>query len=111
PLTPGEKSMRSMRSWRAGLAVLAVGGLVYLAGQGLAGGSKLAPDVRKIADAVKGGDKASAETMAKAASKKAEELGDVMHLFKNRNKGGLGIGPTAQAKSDGIESKLRDVAR
>jgi cytochrome c556 len=51
--------------------------------------------------------KGSAEEIAKSA-----DLGDVMQAFKPRSKGGLGIGPTADAiKPDGIEQKLIDLGK
>jgi cytochrome c556 len=40
------------------------------------------------------------------------DLGEVMQAFKPRSKGGLGIGPTADAiKPDGIEQKLIDLGK
>ena len=93
----------------AAAAVLAVAGLVYAAGAGEGGGLK--GDVRKIAAALKKGDKAGAEMQAKATAKKVEELADLMHLFKLRTKQGLGVGEKAGPKNDGIEAKLREIGR
>jgi cytochrome c556 len=104
--------VNSMWSWKLGLGLVTAGALVYVAGTGYAGADKkFGADIRKIADAIKSGDKSAAEDLAKKTAKKAEELGDIMHLFKLRNKGGLGIGATPLAKSDGIETRLRDIAR
>lgn len=99
--------------WNRTAAVIVFSaGVAYLVGTGYAGADKkFGPDVRKIADSIKSGDKSGAEAMAAKTAKKAEELGDIMHLFKMRNKGGLGVGPMPQAKSDGIETRLRDIAR
>jgi hypothetical protein len=105
--------VKNMRNWAVVLSAVAAAGVLYLTGDIRAGGkaSPLSGDTRKIAAAVKAGKKDDAEALAKKTAKKAEELGDIMHMFKNRNKGGLGVGEMPQAKSDGIESKLRDVAR
>ncbi len=100
---------KNMWSWAGGLALVALGALVYQAGPGQAGGAKkFGDDVRKIGATIKGGDKGGAETQAKAVAKKAEELGDIMHLFKKKDKGGLDYGgmPTA-----GIEAKMQQLGR
>jgi len=102
---------KNLRSWMLGLMVLAVGGLAYLASEVLAGETKLGPDVRKVADAIKKGDTAGAEAMAAKIGKKAEELDNVMTMFKLRTKGGLGICAMPQPKADGIEMRFRDIAR
>jgi cytochrome c556 len=94
------------------LALATALGLVYLVESGLAGDAKkFGADIDKIAASIKSGDKAGAEALAVKTSKKAEELADIMYLFKLRSKGGLGVGPSPQAKSDGIETRLRDIAR
>lgn len=100
--------------WRGAvvLALVTALGLVYVADPSYAGADKkFGADLDKIAGAIKSGDKAGAEALAQKTAKKAEELADIMHLLKPRNKGGRGVGPTPQAKSDGIEIRLRDIAR
>jgi hypothetical protein len=92
----------------AGIAILAVGGLVFLSGQGNAAQDPgLKDGVLKIAAAVKKGDTSGADKQAAALAKKVEDLGDLMELFKPRDKGGIGVGPKAGvAVPDGIEKKL-----
>lgn len=56
-------------------------------------------------------DLAAGKGSAEAIAKKAE-LGEVMHAFKPRDKGGLGLGPTPGAiKPDAIELKLIDLGK
>jgi hypothetical protein len=103
---------KNMRSWAIGTALVTLGGLVCLAGYSYAGaGSKLTPDIRKIAKAIKDGDKAAAEALATKLAKNIEEVDDLMHTLKPREKGGIGVGMVATKKSDGIEVRLRDIAR
>ena len=49
------------------------------------------------------------EAKAKAIKKKFEDLNTVMHIYKPREKGGLGVGP--KAKGDGIEIKLNNLGK
>jgi hypothetical protein len=70
--------------------------------------------VVKIADLIKKGDDAGAKKLAvKAAGNKelVETAADVMHLFRTRNRGGIGIGvkPLANPAKDGIELAFRDI--
>ena len=66
----------------------------------------------EIAQAIQKGDTATAETKARALAKAVEELDDLMHSFKPRNKKGLGVGSTAGVVTpDGIEQKLDAVAK
>jgi cytochrome c556 len=59
-------------------------------------------DILKLVDG-----QGSADEIAKKA-----DLGDLMQAFKPRSKGGLGIGPTADAiKPDGIEQKFIDLGK
>jgi soluble cytochrome b562 len=67
-------------------------------------------ELSKIAKALQDGDKAKAAQLAKAYSKKVEELGDVMHGFKPRKSKGLGWGTKpGLVDPDGIEKKLDDI--
>jgi len=47
------------------------------------------------------------EAKTKAVHKKYEDLNTVMHIYKPRDKGGLGTGP--KSKGDGIEFKLNNL--
>jgi hypothetical protein len=99
----------------AGATLSAVFALVSMTGPSYAGGGKdLGAAVKKVADAIKSGDKDGAAKLAKDTAKGIEDIGDLMHLFKPRTKGGLGVGSkkvvTNDAK-DGIEAMIRDFAR
>jgi hypothetical protein len=66
----------------------------------------------KIAAALEKGDNATADAAAKALAKKIEDLDDLMHSFKPRNKKGLGVGGVpGVVVPDGIEQKLNAIAR
>ena len=104
-----------IRIWVAGFTLAAVAGLIGMSEASYVEGDKdLKSTVAKIADALKAGDKDLAKKLAVAAAKNIDEIGDVMHMFRPREKGGMGIGPktfgTNKAK-DGIEITLRDLAR
>ena len=94
--------------WSAGIAILAASAWVVVAGPGSAGQANTLKDgVLKIAAAVKKGDTASADVQAAALAKKVDDLDDLMHLFKKRDKGGIGLGAKAgSVMPDGIEPKL-----
>jgi hypothetical protein len=79
---------KTVRWWAAGAAVLAVGGLLYVAGAGVAGGG--------------GGVKGD-------VAKKLESVEEVMDLFKTKKKGGYPI--TGFKDTEGIESVLRVLGR
>jgi hypothetical protein len=89
--------------------VAAALGLIYAAGPGTAGedSKEIRDAVLKIAAKIKAGDMAGAKSMAAAAKK--YDLEDVMSLFKPKKKGGLGW-PGCKP-TDGIELKIREVAR
>jgi N-acetylglucosamine kinase-like BadF-type ATPase len=96
------------------MTLVAVLGLIFLSVPSYAGGAGDIKDtVKKIAEAIKKGDKTEATKIAKTAAKDIEDIHDVMHLFKPRNKKGLGVGEKAGANpaKDGIEVALRDLAR
>jgi hypothetical protein len=97
-----------------GITLAAMLGFVYLAAPALAGDGKDIPaTVRKIADLIKKKDNDGAQKTAAKAAKNIEELSDLMHMFRPRNKGGLGVGEKAMPNptKDGIEVYLRDLAR
>ncbi|MSQ94401.1 MAG: hypothetical protein EXR98_07575 [Gemmataceae bacterium] len=97
-----------------GTTLVAMLGLAYLSAPVLAGEGKDIPaTVRKIAEMIKKKDDDGVKKTATAAAKNIEELPDLMHMFRPRNKGGLGIGekPMANPTKDGLEVYLRDLAR
>lgn len=103
-----------VRMMIAGVTLVAVFALVSLTGPSYAqGGKDLKSSVAKVADAIKKGDKDGAAKLAKDAAKGIEDIGDLMHLFKPRNKGGLGVGskPGPNTAKDGIEFMIREYAR
>jgi hypothetical protein len=100
---------KKVRTWVAGLTVLAVAALAWQAGPGTAGDGKgFEGDVMKIAAAFKKGDADGAKKMAEGVAKKVEDIAEVMEGFKTKKKGGWSPFPK---ESDGIELKLREVAR
>jgi hypothetical protein len=103
--------MKRLHLWMAGAALAAMGGLAYVAGPGAAGGDEeVVGVVKKIAAAIKKGDKAGARKVAEAYAKKADSVEDAMDLFKRKDKGGIGFGAPPKEK-DGIELRIRDSAR
>jgi hypothetical protein len=103
---------RFASAWATGLGLLAV------AFFGDAGRSRADIDkamhaaLSEIAEAIQKGDTATAETKAKALAKKVDDLDDLMHSFKPRNKKGIGVGSKAGVVTpDGIEQKLDAVAK
>ena len=99
-------------AWAAALGLLAV------AFFGSAGRSRADIDkamhaaLSEIAEAIQKGDGATAATKAKALAAKVEDLDDLMHSFKPRNKKGLGVGLKAGVVTpDGIEQKLEEIAK
>lgn len=98
----------------AGVTLAGLLGLVYVSGPVHAAQDGDVPaTIKKIGAMIQKGDDAGAKKAAAAAGKKIEELGDLMHMFRPRNKGGLGVGEKAGANpaKDGIEVMLRDLAR
>src|SRR5438876_7807192 len=106
-----------VRMWIAGFTLAALIGLATMSSASNAAGDKdLNAVVKKIADAIKKGDKDEAKKLAAQAVKNkdlVEDIPDIMHMFRPRNKGGMGIGPNplANPTKDGIEVKLRDLGR
>jgi hypothetical protein len=104
--------MKKRHLWMTGAVLAAILGLVYAASPGSAGddNKELIAMVKKIAAAIKSGDKSGARAMAEAYAKKADSIEDVMDLFKKKDKGGIGFGAPPK-ETDGIEVKIREVAR
>ena len=75
----------------------------------------VAEAITKVADAIKKGNADSAKKLAAKANslKDIEDNSDFMHLFKLRNKGGLGWGSKAGANpaTDGLEKKIQEYAK
>jgi hypothetical protein len=99
--------------WSAGITLLGLGLWAVLAGRGSADDSAALKDgVLKIANGIKKGDTVTADAMAAKLAKKVDDLGDLMELFKKRDKGGIGAGSKAGAViPDGIEIKLVTMGR
>jgi cytochrome c556 len=96
------------------MTLVAVLSLIFLSEPIYAGGEgDVQAAVKKIAEAIRKGDKEGAKKLAANAAKKIDEIHDVMHQFKPRNKKGLGVGEKAGTNpaKDGIEVMLRDLAR
>ncbi len=99
-------------AWATVIGLLAVAFFVT-AGRSRADIDKKMHDaLSKIAKALQTGDKATAMKEAEAYAKKVEDLDDLMHSFKPRNKKGLGVGSkSGVVVPDGIEQKLNAIAR
>jgi hypothetical protein len=99
-------------AWATVLGLLAVA-FFQTAGRSRADiDKKLHAALVEIAEACRKGDTATAETKAKALAKTVEDLDDLMHSFKPRNKKGLGVGSKAGVVTpDGIEQKLDAIAQ
>jgi cytochrome c556 len=66
-------------------------------------------DILDLAKAIEDGkDSKYVASRVAAIKKKYEELGTVMHVYKPRDKGGLGFG---EAPKGGIEFKIRDLSK
>jgi hypothetical protein len=96
-----------------GVAILAIGVWLFVAGQGgAAQDAALKDGVLKVAATLKKGDSAAADKQATDLAKKVEDLADLMELFKTRAKGGIGVGSKAGVVvPDGIETKLVAMGR
>lgn len=104
--------MTRMRMAVLGAIVVGLGGIIYLAERTSAGENKaLVGQVTKIAELIKKGDKDGADKAAQAFAKKLDSLEEVMHLFKPRKKGGLGVGKPGEVTPDGIELKIVQMKR
>ena len=102
------------RLWITGISVAAVCGLVP-SSDGFQADKKrdLQIIVKRIAAEIKNGNADEAKKMALAAAKDIDEVADLMRLYRNREKGGLGWGsmPGDNPQRDGIDLWLRDLAR
>ena len=106
--------MMTTRLWLAGAMFATVGGLVYVSGASSAQGEKdPAVAVKKIAAEIKKGNLEGAKKAAAAAGKDIEEVADLMHLYRPRNKGGMGWGAKAGTNpaTDGLEKKIQEFAK
>lgn len=91
-------------------SALALGLVILPAGLAADEKNPAAGPVLKAAEALKKGDDASAKKEIEALKKM--DLEGVMHLFKLRDKGGLGVGDKPGAvKPDGIEAKIIQMAK
>lgn len=102
--------MNRLHMWMAGvtLATLAVGAVVV---NTAFADEKLKADVLKIAALEKAGKGDEAKKAGSALAGKVEGTEDLMHLFKPRTKGGLGVGPAGAVAKDGVEMLILDLAR
>lgn len=77
----------------------------------------MAVNVVNIAGLLKKGNTAGAKRLAQGAvvqmAKQGDDLSDLMHLHKARNKGGLGLGskPRPNPATDGLEKMVQALAR
>ena len=96
-----------------GVSLVAVLGLVCRSESFFAEGKDLEGTVKKIAASLAKGDAAGAKTSAEKVAKGIEDTSDLMHLFKPRNKGGLGWGSTTgkNPAEDGLEKKILAFAK
>lgn len=109
----GENKMMRMRAWMVGGSLLALTALLWLEGRGVAGDDEKAQhaQIQKIAAAFKT-SKEEGSKMSAAMGKKLESLEGIMHGFKLRKKGGIGVGKTAGAITpDGIEHRFNALLR
>ena len=66
-------------------------------------------DILDLTSTIEAGKGAKAiDAKVAAIKKKNEELGTLMHIYKPRNKGGLGFGPVG---TSGLESKIRELSK
>lgn len=91
--------MNTLRTAVTGLVIL---GLVALVGQTYADSMKVQAGVLKLAGQIKKGEKGDAAAVAKMA----EGVEEVMEQFKDKKKGGIGVGTI-----EGIEKALIKIGR
>ncbi|MFO0866315.1 MAG: hypothetical protein U0744_17005 [Gemmataceae bacterium] len=104
--------MNKVRVWVAAAALAAVGLMVVEISRSTAAQEKgLVEGINKVAEALKKGDKAGAAKLAEGVAKKFE-LDEIMHAFKPRKKGGLGVGANpGTITPDGIEQNVQKLKR
>jgi hypothetical protein len=98
--------MMRLRAWMTGAALLAAATLIWIAGSRAAAGDDEKAHPKKVLEmaAKMKTDKDEGMKMAAAFAKKLDTLEHVMHSFKPRKKGGLGVGPKPEEITpDGIE--------
>ena len=98
----------------AGVTLVAVSALASIGGPTYAEGflgDELPDTVKKIGVAIGKGGTGAAESAA--AAKKIEETADMMHLYRQRSKGGMGWGSKKDANpaNDGLEKKIQELAK
>lgn len=73
----------------------------------------LAVNVKNIAELLQHGKKERATRLAQAVAPQIDDLADLMHLYRPRNKGGLGFGtaPYKNPATDGLEKKVQEFAK
>jgi hypothetical protein len=102
---------------RLAIASVMLAATLALASSATSGGPEKAVGaaVEKIGDAIKKGDADATKKLAAKASgmKEIEDNADLMHLFKPRNKGGMGWGSKAGANpaTDGLEKRVQEYAK
>jgi len=103
-----------VRLWLA-VATFAAGlGVVSVSASTFALGEKDQIDaVKKVAAEVKNKNAAGATKTAAMGAKKFDEVADLMHLYRPRNKGGMGWGSTTGKNPavDGLEKKIQEFAK
>ncbi len=106
--------MMQVRVWLAGVLFVAAFGVVSAASYSFVlGDTPEQAAVKMVADAVKSG---KADVIKKAvadADKKFADPSELMHMYRPRNKAGMGWGPNAgkNPAADGLEKKIQEFAK
>src|SRR6266540_1675619 len=98
-----------VRMWIAGVSCAAALALVSASAAAVVlGDTPEQAAVKKVAEAVKKGNKDGIKKAAAEAAKKFDEPADLMHMYRPRNKGAMGWGPKAGTNpaTDGLEKKI-----
>lgn len=101
-----------VRMWLTALSFFAVVGLV-------SGSAYLLQDtpeqtaVKKLSDVIQKGKAEDTKKAVAETLKKFDEVSDLMHMYRPRNKGGMGWGPEAgkNPATDGLEKKIQEFAK
>jgi hypothetical protein len=101
-----------VRMWLTALSFFAVIGLVSGSAVLLQDSAEQAT-IKKLADVVKKGKADDTKKAVAEAAKKFDEISDLMHMYRPRNKGGMGWGSVAGKSpvSDGLEKKIQEYAK